>query len=235
MLFYTLPYVLAAYALRMYVVRFHDALLFALLLLAAALVYAVGGVLLSGTVFVLFTSDPLAFLALLVPALLFSFAFVRYVSGISEYLGHRTYISSEEFVRRGLKMFLVQVVFTALAALSVVFIPYVGPLIAFFLSLIALLAGVSIAVDGAKLLTSIKIALAVLAGRVSDVVEFIVLSFLLLLPLVILDVYGGFIGWLLSSALLVFFVTPWLVSELALIYLTRYPLVSSALRRLERL
>lgn len=236
-LYFSLPfsYVLAPYSLRIMVLRYHDALLFALLLPAAAVVYALGGVVLSGAVAVLYTSDPFLLALSLLPLGVFSLVYARYVSGISEYLGHRTYMSPEELLRRGVRMFLLMAVLVALSVLSVMHVPYVGPLLSLFLSLCALTAGTIIAVDGAGLLAAMRTAAAFIVGRAPSFAEFLVLSFLLFLPVVLLDVYGGWFGSLLSLGLLTFFVVPWLSAELALIYLCRYPLVGRALRRLGKI
>jgi len=215
-------------------VRYHEAVFFSLLLLVGAAIYALGGIVIAGTIFPLYTNLPLLIGALLAGAFTFSFVFVLFSAGISEYLGHRTYRGGEEFVIRILRVFLIFVVFNVLAVLSIHYVPIVGPLIAFFLSLVALLAAVSVSVDGYKLSHALRIALRHLVQAAPYVAEFVVFSFILLIPLVVIDVYGGWVGALLSVILTLLLAVPWLVSEITIVYLLRYPLVISALRKIER-
>ena len=197
--------------------------------------YALGGVVLSGAVAVLYTSDPSLFLLSLLPLGFFCLIYVYYAARISEYLGHKTYINSEELLRRAIRAFVLMVILIALSVVSLRYVPYVGPLLALLFSLLALMAGTIIAVDGTSIFFALRAASALLAGKAPSIAEFLILSFLLFLPIVILDVYGGWFGSLLSLGLLMFLVVPWLSAELTLIYLSKYPLVERALRKLERI
>ncbi len=170
-------------------------------------------------------------LAMFFLLLIFSLALVFVGATISEVLGHHTYISPEEGVKRvwiiTFLLFLGSVLYFVLPPM-----PRLIFTVIYFIP--ALLASVAIAVDGVGIREAVYRSFEIIRNRTLEVLEFLVLvliSYMLLAAIELLDNVGP----ILAIVLQYFLFVPWAVAFLLLLYLYRYPLVVSRVERLKLL
>ena len=115
------------------------------------------------------------------------------------------------------------------------FLPvWLASILAFALSILAVYASAAIAVDGASIPASLSHAWNTVVKNPYHVLEFLVLSFFLLLFVLVLDAYSGFLGVFLSVLIVNYVILPWLMAHAILTYLYKYPIVVSSLFKFER-
>jgi len=227
---------LIATALRTAFLDASRPLQYALLLFVAALFALVGGHFVGGLAVLSYEPDVGTVVTALLTVLLFSYIFVWYASELSESLSHRTYLSKEEFLLRGLRVFIIWVLVYLAVFLFYTGLPYpVNGLLAFFVALTAVYASVVVAVDGYTVFGAFVESFAVVRSRFFHVAEFVALSVFLLLPAFLIGAVGGFPGTVLSLVLITVVVMPWLSAHAVLTYLYKYPFVVAALNKLEGL
>lgn len=228
--------VLIATSLRAAFVEPSRSFQYSLMLFLAALFALVGGYFMGGLAILSYDLSVGAVVAALLMILLFSYIFVWFASDLSSFLGHKTYLSREEFAIRGARVF---VLWAIAYALTFFFFNYVSypfdAVLSFIVSLFAIYATVIIAIDGYSIVSSVSASLSLLRDQWLHVLEFIVLSLLLVIPVFLIDAVGGFFGSVLAIILMTFLAIPWLTTHVVLTYLYRYPIVVAALRKLERL
>lgn len=170
--------------------------------------------------------------SLIIP-LLFSYIFVWFASELSEALGHNAYLSGEDFLIRGFRVFLIWlVVYLVASAVFYSSIPF-SNVVVFFISLISVYASVVTAIDGYSIFGAYVEAVKVIVDQIFHVLEFVVLSSLVILPIFLIDITGGFFGTVVSTILITFAVIPWLTAHTVLTYLYRFPLVVATLDKFE--
>jgi len=216
-------------------IAFRDAshsLQYSFLLFVAALFALVGGHFVGGLAVLPYDLDFGVAVAALLMVLLFSYIFVWFASEISEFLSHRAYLSGEDFLVRGFRVFSMWLFSYLVVFLLYSYLPnpFHG-ILAFFLTLITVYASVVAAIDGYTVIGAFKESLTVLRGQFAHVAEFAVLSLLVLIPVFLIDLVGGVI----ATAIFTFIVLPWLTAHAVLTYLYRYPLVVATLSKLEGL
>ena len=209
---------------------------YSLMLFVAALFALVGGYFMGGLAIVPYDIDVAPALTAAFIVFIFSYIFVWYACELSESLGHRAYLSREEFLVRGFRVFLLWFLSYVVVFLLYSYLPpALGGLIAFFVTLLAVYASVVAAIDGYTISGAFRESLAIVRDQLAHVAEFVVFSVLLLLPVFLVDAVLGFFGAVLAVMLVTFVVIPWLTAHAVLTYLYRYPIVVAALSKLEGL
>lgn len=209
---------------------------YSLMLFVAALFALVGGYFMGGLAVLSYDLSISAIVAAILMLLLFSYIFVWFASDLSEFLGHRTYLSRDEFFIRGFRVFVVWFVAYLITFFLYTYVSYpFDAIISFIIALFATYASVVAAIDGFSISGAIKESWIVMRDQLAHVVEFVVLSLLIFIPIFLIDVIGGFFGEVLAVALVTFLAIPWLTTHVVLTYLYRYPIVVAALSKLERL
>ena len=209
---------------------------YAFLLFVAALFALVGGYFMGGLAILSYDLNTATVVTALLMILLFSYIFTWFASDISQFLGHKTYLSREEFAARGFRVFLLWVVMYALTFFLYNYVAFpFDAIFSFLLSLLAIYATVIVAIDGYSIAGALKASLSLIRDQWAHVLEFIVLSLLLFIPIFLVDTLGGLFGSVLAVVLMTFLAVPWLTTHVILTYLYRYPIVVAALSKLERL
>ncbi len=200
----------------------------------AAFAYA-GGYFLAGQSVLPYYPSFWPAVASVVLLLMFSFIFVWFADEISSDVGHSTYMDRESFLVRGLKVFIVWLVVDAVMFASFIFLPdWFASLLSFVLSVLAVYASAAIAVDGASIPAAVVMSWSTIVRQPLLVLEFLLLSFFLLLLVFVLDTYSGFLGLFVSVLLVTYLILPWLSAHAVLTYLYKYPMVVSSLFKFER-
>jgi|GEM_PF-3581913 len=167
--------------------------------------------------------------------LVFAYAFAWFADELARDLGHETYMNREAFFIRGFNIFLFWLVVDALMYVFYLFLPvWLASILSFALSILAVYASAAIAVDGASIPSSLVHAWNTIVKNSYHVLEFLVLSFFLLLFIFVLDAYSGFLGVFLSVLIINYVILPWLMAHAILTYLYKYPIVVSSLFKFER-
>ncbi len=209
---------------------------YSFLLFVAALFALVGGYFMGGLAVLSYDLNVGAVVAALLMILLFSYIFVWFASDLSQFLGHKTYLSREDFAVRGLRVF---VLWTGVYVLTYFLYKYVShpadAIIELVVTLFAIYSTVIIAIDGYSIAGSIRASWDLMRDQWAHVLEFLVLSLLVVVPIFLVDAIGGLFGEVLAVALMTFLAIPWLSTHVVLTYLYRYPIVVAALSKLERL
>jgi len=209
---------------------------YSFMLFVAALFALVGGYFMGGLAILSYDLNTATVITALLMILLFSYIFTWFASDLSEFLGHKTYLSREDFAARGFRIFILWTIMYAITFLLYNYVPYpVDAILSFILTLFAIYATVIAAIDGYSIAGAFKASLSLMRDQWAHVVEFIVLSLLLLIPIFLVDTVGGLFGSVLAVALMTFLAIPWLTTHVVLTYLYRYPIVVAALSKLERL
>ncbi len=205
------------------------------LLIFVALFAYLGGYFLAGQAVVPYDFKLWPTVAAVLILLVFAYVFAWFADELARDLGHETYMNREAFFLRGFNIFLLWLVVDALMYVFYLFLPvWLASVLSFALSILAVYASAAIAVDGASIPASFSHAWNTVVKNPYHVLEFLVLSFFLLLFVFVLDAYSGFLGVFLSVLIISYAILPWLMAHAILTYLYKYPIVVSSLFKFER-
>ncbi|NPA76158.1 MAG: hypothetical protein GXN93_00165 [Candidatus Diapherotrites archaeon] len=208
---------------------------FSYLLIFVALFSAVGGYFLAGQAVVPYDFKLWPTIASVAILLVFSYIFAWFADELAKDVGHETYMDRESFALRGFYIFVLWLVVDVLMYVMYMFLPsWLAAVLGFLASILAVYASAAIAVDGASIPAAIVLAWDTIRRQPAHILEFLAISFFLLLFVFVLDAYSGFLGMFLSVLLVTYLVLPWLLAHAILTYLYKYPIVVSSLFKFER-